>query len=120
MTATGNVSGSTAGPPQVAGGRCGAYREWDRNQNGKFEKAEYEAYRATIFDKWDTDQNQRVGRGEFQVCWTGAGWRSTSTAFGVFDDDGDGYLTAGEMFDDDGFAKWDRNHNGVIESEEWL
>ena len=71
-----------------------------------------------IFANWDTDQDRRVSRGEFQTCWTGAGWRSAMTAFTAFDEDGDGYLASDEMFGGQ-YLRWDRNRNGVLEADEW-
>ena len=103
----------TADPP------AGTSAGWDTNNDGNFDRAEFAGYGDRGFLGWDGDKDQRLSRTEFESGWTQAGWREPGTAFTAMDDNNDTYLGQDEFFAEDEFGEWDRNSNGVLETEEW-
>jgi hypothetical protein len=109
-TATENV---TADPP------AGTSAGWDTNNDRNFDRAEFTGYGDRGFLGWDNDNDRRLSRTEFDAGWTEAGWREPGTAFTAFDDNNDTFLGEDEFFGEDEFTEWDRNANGMLETEEW-
>ena len=110
---TGTEMVTADAPPGTSAG-------WDINNDGNFDRAEFTGYGDRGFLGWDGDRDQRLSRTEFESGWTAAGWRDAGTAFTAFDDNNDTFLSNDEFFGEDEFGEWDRNANGVLESNEWV
>lgn len=104
----------TADPP------AGTSAGWDVNNDRNFDRAEFTGYGDRGFLGWDSDKDQRLGRAEFESGWTAAGWNDAGTAFTAFDDNNDTFLSNDEFFAEDEFGEWDKNSNGILESNEWV
>lgn len=92
---------------------------WDVNNDSNFDRAEFSGYGDRGFLGWDTNRDQNLSREEFDAGWTQAGWRDGGTAFSAFDDNNDTMLSNDEFFAEDEFSEWDRNSDGVLDSNEW-
>ena len=99
---------------------AGTSAGWDINNDRNFDRAEFTGFRDSGFMGWDGDKDQRISRTEFESGWTAAGWRDAGTAFTAFDDNNDTFLSNDEYFGEDEFGEWDKNANGILESDEWV
>ena len=100
----------------------------DANGDGAVTAAEWNAWHASGFASWDLNHDNRIDRTEFQNCYTAGGFYPTAyynpdywtNYWSAFDANGDGYLSADEYWSAQTWANVDRNHNGIIDSNEWV
>ena len=103
---------------------CSNFGMVDRNNNGIITQAEWGGFRTGVFNDWDANNDNRLSRAEFEQCWRGGGFRNDAgfegddwdDNFGVFDDDGDGFLSDDEFFGDDEFGVFDEDDDFGIET----
>ena len=116
------------GPLVAAGNVCGTYGYVDINNDGFISGDEWNTYRTSTYSFWDTNGDGRISRSEFENCYRAGGfYRSAyynpdywSNYWSGFDANGDGYLSADEYWSAAAWARIDRNHNGRIDSDEWV
>lgn len=116
-------------PPVVAasGQLCGT-GSIDANGDGVVTAAEWNAWRTSGFATWDLNHDNRVDRTEFETCYRAGGFYPSAyynptywtNYWSAFDLNGDGYLSPDEYWSAQAWANVDRNHNGVIDSNEWV
>jgi hypothetical protein len=110
-----------------AGAVCGTYGLMDRNGDGHVSKAEWDAYRTGAYSAWDTDHDGRIDRAEFERCYAANGFYAPkyyngaygSNYYSAFDPNKTGYISTDDFFNDRTFDMMDRNHDGMIEGDEW-
>lgn len=112
----------------AAGGVCGNYGYVDVNNDGFISGDEWNTFRAKSYGDWDIDHDGRVSRSEFERCYRGGGFYRTAyynpdywtNYWSAFDANGDGYLSNDEYWSAAAWNTIDRNHNGRIDSDEWV
>jgi len=112
----------------AAGGVCGSYGYIDVNNDGYITGDEWNTYRTRSYGDWDLNHDGRVSQSEFETCYRGGGFYRTgyynpdywNYYWRGFDANGDGYLSADEYWGTSAWATIDRNHNGRIDSDEWV
>jgi hypothetical protein len=112
----------------AAGGHVCGTGSIDADGDGAVTAAEWNAWRASGFAAWDLNHDNRIDRTEFQNCYTAGGFYPTAyynpdywtNYWSAFDVNGDGYLSADEYWSAQAWASVDRNHNGIIDSSEWV
>ena len=120
----------TAPPPAVvaAGGQVCGSGSIDANGDGAVTAAEWNAWHTSGFASWDLNHDNRIDRTEFQNCYTAGGFYPNAyynpsywtNYWSAFDANGDGYLSADEYWSAQTWGNVDRNHNGIIDSNEWV
>jgi len=111
----------------VAAAPCGTYGMIDRNNDGRIEGSEWNAYRTGAYGFWDANRDGRVDRTEFMNCWHGGGFYPSaayhrdywSHYWSAFDTNNDGWLSADEYWGADAWTRLDRNRNGILDEDEW-
>ena len=93
--------------------------DWDTNDDGIFQEAEYTSWGDQGLTGWDTDGDGQLTAEEFNSGWTMAGFTQPDTVFTAWDDNNDGFLADDELFDDEEWTEWDANGNGVLEETEF-
>src|SRR5215207_96152 len=112
----------------AAGDVCGTYGYVDVNNDGFISGDEWNTWRTGAYGFWDVDKDGRISRSEFENCYRAGGfyreayynpdyWTNYWT---TFDANGDGFLSADEYWSADAWTRVDRNHNGRIDSDEWV
>ena len=112
----------------AAGGVCGSYGYIDINNDGFISGDEWNTFHTKSYGDWDINHDGRVSRSEFEQCYRGGGFYRTAyynpdywtNYWTAFDANGDGYLSADEYWSSAAWATIDRNHNGRIDSDEWV
>lgn len=120
-------------PPAVAAAAaasdvCGTYGYVDINNDGYITGDEWNTFHTRTYGDWDLDHDGRVSRSEFERCYRAGGFYRTTyynpdywtNYWSAFDANGDGYLSADEYWSAPVWARIDRNHNGRIDSDEWV
>lgn len=120
---------ATVPPPVVAAnGVCGSYGYIDINNDGFISGDEWNTFHARTYGDWDIDHDGRISQSEFERCYRAGGFYQTAyynpdywnNYWTGFDANGDGYLTPDEYWSAATWARIDRNHNGRIDSNEWV
>ncbi|HUP66636.1 MAG TPA: hypothetical protein VM145_00280 [Sphingomicrobium sp.] len=122
---------ATVAPAPVAvaaAGVCGSYGYIDVNNDGFISGDEWNTYRTRSYGDWDVNHDGRISQSEFEGCYRGGGFYRTSYYnpdywnyyWRGFDANGDGYLTSDEYWSTSSWSTIDRNHNGRIDSDEWV
>lgn len=96
-----------------------AVADWDANDDGMFQQAEYNSWSDQGLTGWDTDGDAQLTAEEFNTGWTGAGFTSADSVFTAWDDNSDGFLTDDEFFDDEEWTEWDADNSGMLEQSEF-
>ena len=93
------------------------FERLDTDGDGTITAQEVEAVRASHFSDADTDGNGEVSLGEFKAAFAEFSTPMKVRAFQFLDRDGNGEVTTDEynQVTDRGFARLDRNDDGVIE-----
>jgi Ca2+-binding EF-hand superfamily protein len=76
----------------------------------------------------DVNKDGRISRSEFENCYRAGGFYRTAyynpdywtNYWSAFDANGDGYLSTDEYWSSAAWATIDRNHNGRIDSDEFV
>jgi hypothetical protein len=121
---------ATYPPPAAvaANGHVCAAGSIDANNDGAVTAAEWTAWRASGFGYWDLNHDNRIDRTEFQNCYVAGGFYPSgyynpsywANYWSAFDVNGDGFLTADEYWSAQTWSSVDRNHNGIVDSNEWV
>jgi hypothetical protein len=119
----------TPPPPAAvaANGHVCATGSIDANNDGAVTAAEWNGWRASGFGYWDLNHDNRIDRTEFQNCYMAGGFYPTAYTnpsywnnyWDAFDTNRDGFLTPDEYWSAQAWANVDRNHNGILDSNEW-
>jgi hypothetical protein len=117
-----------AGPAVAAANVCGNYGYIDVNNDGFISGDEWNTFHTRTYGDWDINRDGRISQSEFENCYRAGGFYRTSYYnpdywnyyWRGFDANGDGYLTADEYWSTSSWATIDRNHNGRIDSNEWV
>jgi hypothetical protein len=135
LTGAAGISACETSPPAApaaavaaAGGVCGSYGYIDVNNDGIISGDEWNTFHARTYGDWDLNHDGRVSRSEFETCYRGGGFYRTAyynpdywtNYWSAFDVNGDGYLSADEYWSAAAWGQIDRNHNGRIDSDEWV
>jgi hypothetical protein len=107
---------------------CGTYGYVDVNNDGFITGDEWNTYRTGAYGFWDTDKDGRISRSEFERCWRAGGFYRQAYSnpdywtyyWSAFDANGDGFLSSDEYWSAAAWARIDANHNGRIDSNEWV
>ena len=107
---------------------CGTYGYVDVNNDGFITGDEWNTYRTGAYGFWDTDKDGRISRSEFERCWRAGGFYRQAYSnpdywtyyWSAFDANGDGFLSSDEYWSAAAWARIDSNHNGRIDSNEWV
>ena len=107
---------------------CGNYGYIDVNNDGWISGDEWNTFHTRTYGDWDINHDGRVSRSEFERCYRAGGFYRTAyynpdywtNYWSAFDANGDGYLSADEYWSGTTWARIDRNHNGRIDSDEWV
>ena len=100
----------------------------DANGDGAVTAAEWTAWHTSGFANWDLNHDNRIEQSEFNTCYAAGGFYPSayynanyaSNYWSAFDANGDGYLSPDEYWSAQAWANVDRNHNGIIDSDEWV
>jgi len=114
--------------PVASNTACGTYGYVDVNNDGFITGDEWNTYRSSTYDFWDANRDGRISRMEFENCYRGGGFYRTAYYnadywpyyWSAFDANGDGYLSNDEYWSASAWARIDANHNGRIDSNEWV
>jgi EF hand len=117
-----------AEPATAANTVCGTAGYVDVNNDGFISGDEWNTYRSNAYGFWDVDKDGRISRSEFENCWRGGGFYREAYYnpdywthyWSAFDANNDGFLSADEYWSAAAWARIDRNHNGRIDSDEWV
>ena len=117
-----------AEPATASNTTCGTYGYIDVNNDGFITGDEWNTYRTNAYGFWDLNKDGRIDRAEFENCWRGGGFYRDayynpsywSNYWSAFDANGDGYLSNDEYWSAATWTRIDRNHNGRIDSDEWV
>ena len=118
-------------PPDAAvaaAGVCGGYGYMDVNNDGFVTGDEWNTFRTRTYGDWDVNHDGRISQSEFEGCYRGGGFYRTAYYnpdywnyyWRGFDANADGYLSADEYWGTSSWATIDRNHNGRIDTDEWV
>lgn len=122
------VAVANADAAAAAGTVCGSYGYVDANHDGWISGDEWNLYRTSTYGSWDANHDGRIDRSEFENCYRAGGFYDASyyhpdywnNYWSAFDANGDGYLSPDEYWSSNVFSTADRNHNGRIDSDEWV
>ena len=112
----------------AAEGVCAASSPIDVNGDGWISGDEWNTFHTAGYGAWDMNHDGRISRAEFETCYRAGGfypatyynpgyWTNYWTAF---DANGDGYLSADEYWSPSIYTRIDANHNGRIDTNEWV
>jgi hypothetical protein len=119
---------ATVAPVTAANSVCGTYGYVDVNNDGFISGDEWNTWRTGAYGYWDVNHDGRISRSEFERCYRAGGFYRDAyynpdywtNYWSAFDANGDGYLSADEYWSASTWARIDRNHNGRIDSDEWV
>ena len=114
--------------PVASNTACGTYGYIDVNNDGFITGPEWNTYRTSTYDYWDANRDGRISRMEFENCYRGGGFYRDAyyrpdywnQYWSAFDANGYGYLSNDEYWSASAWTRIDANHNGRIDSNEWV